>query len=341
MRRLVPTLLAFAVALVAIPSLARAAEVDDRVAKISRLEQERAKIDAQRAELEKQLAQKTQEIAKLKKQRSSWNRDQKLKKALAAARDVATALEKRAEAAAKLDQQLKAERKALIAAIDRELAAQPAPAEARRAKLVKLRADVQARVGGRRPVRAADEEIDPLDDPEDLDEKAQELADSEAELRAEEARLGKRAEHYRKQAKLQRSRRRADEIDVYDDDQPRRQGSRGGSTGTQGARGDEEPAPGAPAAENDDDAAGGFTGTPPSPDPGEAVDVGGDPAVVYADVVDPETVRDLERAERSGDPEAQARAAERAQRDIKKRADAIRKKRLEMEKRARELRDSE
>lgn len=324
------------------PRVAVAAEADDRAASIVRLEKQRAQVDAQRRELERQYDAKLAEIAKLKQQkRRSWNAEKKLKQLLAEAAEFSTALEKRDASIRGLDRQLAAERKALVAAVERELRADPPPPEARRAQLVKWRADAQARLGNRR-VRVTDERIDPLDDPEDLEEKARRLADAEAELRAEEQRLARRAGYYRKQAKLKKARTRADE-DPFGDDQPRRQGRGSGARqqGTGGAAETADPSPmgGIPAAQEDSD----FTGQPPPAgvDGGGDPDVGGDPAVVYADVVEPETLDELKRAERSGDPEERARAAERARQDIGRRAEEIRKKRLEMERRARELRQSE
>jgi hypothetical protein len=61
--------------------------------------------------------------------------------------------------------------------------------------------------------------------------------------------------------------------------------------------------------------------------------------IVYADVVDPGTLAELQRAERSGDPESKARAAARARADLKARADRLRAKRLQMEQRAKQLRE--
>ena len=77
---------------------------------------------------------------------------------------------------------------------------------------------------------------------------------------------------------------------------------------------------------------------PPTTGPAES-ELGEDASAVYADVVDPGTLVELQRAERSGDPENKAKAAERALRDVRTRADRLRAKRLEMEKRARQLRE--
>jgi hypothetical protein len=83
---------------------------------------------------------------------------------------------------------------------------------------------------------------------------------------------------------------------------------------------------------------GGATNSPGSPAISPSVAV--DPTVVLADVVGSTTLAELQRAEVSGDPEARARAAERAQKDLAARLARVHERRLEMERRARELRGS-
>jgi hypothetical protein len=315
-----------------------AAPADDRAARVARLEAQRGKLDEERRALEKQLSGKTQEVAALKKQRASWSRDQKLDKRLREAKDLAGALDRKAAQIRGVDAQLKGERAALVKDIDAELAA--APAAARQAQLARWRADTQRKLGGPRRVEVADEDMSPLDDPEDLEEKAGTLADSEKRLRTEEQRLERRVAYYHKQAKLQRAKQREKEQDVFDDE-PRRGG--GGSTTARGpgaSAQDEQGGVSSPATSGD---SGGLDAPPPA-DPGAGAgggesDLGDDPAVVYADVVDPATLAELERAERSGDPENKAKAADRALKDVRARADRLRAKRLEMEKRARKLRE--
>lgn len=322
--------LVIVVVLALLGGTAVAGEVEDRVAKISKLGERRAKADADRKDVEQRYQQKTKEIEKLKGQRSSWARDDKLKKRLGEARDMASALDKTSADIRAIDTSLRAERTALVKAIDAELAG--SPSEARKAKLAKLRGETVARLP--RKLRVADEDIDPLDDPEDLDDKARALAESEKDLRDEEQRLERRVKYYRKQARLARARSRAEE-DPFGDDQPRRKkgGGRTQTTGNGDDMGatDMDPAAPPPAPEDTDD---GFT----AGETGRDDVTGGDPAVEYEDVVEPETVDELRRAEKSGDPETRAKAAERAKKDIAARAERLKKKRLEIERRARELR---
>jgi hypothetical protein len=342
-----------ALSLVAVFGLARlsarpagAAEADDRAARVQKLDADRSRLDEERRGLERELDAKTKDIAALKKQRASWSRDQKLDKRLREAKDIAGKLEQKAAQITALDKALRAERQALVNAVDRELGRTPPPPPARRTQLGAWRKDASGKLGGGRRLKVADENISPYDDPEDLDEKAATLEESEADLRAEEQRLGRRVAYYRKQVKLERAKARASEGDVFDD-APRRGGTSGGRGGGDGAaQGIDDKAPsggngGAPNPAPPAGPASGFEGSGDSRDPvgpSAEPDLGGDPAVIYADVVDPDTALALERAEKSGDPEAKAKAAEQAQQAVRARADRLRQKRLEMQKRAQELR---
>jgi hypothetical protein len=332
-RRTVLLALALVVVTMGGARLARAAEPDDHAARLAQLSTQRDKLDGERRALEGQLAQKTHEIADLKKQRASWGRDQKLDKRLREAKDLASQLDRKADQIRTLDGTIRGERQALVKSADAELAQSPAPA--RRATLERWRADAQRGLAPPKRLKVADEDISPLDDPEDLDEKAATLSDSESDLRAEEERLSRRAAYYRKQARLQRAKQRAGEHDVFDE-QPRR-GSGGGHTEALGSAKDGagSPPPSSPPASP---TGGGFTGAEDQAAQPSDGELGGDPSVVYADVVDPDTLAAMEKAERSGDPDAKAAAAERAEKDVHDRAERLKKKRLEMQKRAAELR---
>jgi hypothetical protein len=307
--------------LLMVVGIAAAGEVEERQQKIAKLGERRVKADAERKKLATAYAAKTREVQKLKGQRKSWSRDDKLKQRLAEARDMAAKLDKRAAEVRILDQALRGERQALVKAIDAEL---PNADAARQNKLRKLRADAVSRLP--RKVRVADEEVDPLDDPDDLDAKARALAQSERELADEEKKLAGRVAYYRKQARLKRAQVNATQ-DPFNDDTPRRKGGNGQTT-EQGR-------------EDDDNGAGITDASPPAPGEADGFTMepdDADPAAVYEDVVEPETAEALRKAERSGDPESRARAAERARKDVVDRAARLKKKRLEIERRARELR---
>jgi cell division protein FtsB len=305
-----------------VPAAGLAAPADDRAADVDRLGKQRARLDAERRDLERQLTVKTAEITELKKQRTSWNRDRKLAERLREAKDLSSRLEAKAAELRALDGRVGVARKALRGEVERELAA-GAPGQ-RRAQLLLWR---RATDGGEaRRIEIVEPEMDPLDDPEDLDEKAGTLAESEARLRLEAGRLDRRAQRYRRQAKLAAAHRRAGQ-DVFVEEPHR--GQSGGNPGA-GATGDPEPADGLNAPPRDDGAPTG---------PADEVDRGGDDLVnTYADVVDPTTLDELDRAQRSGDPEKKAVAAERALRDLKARAERLKARRAAMERRAADLR---
>lgn len=337
--------LALLAALVVAPRPAVAGEVEDRAARLKALESQRVQIDAERQKLERQFAAMTAEVKRLKAQRPSWNQERKLKQRLADSQEMARALDARQDAARALDRRIVDERKALVAAIDRELRAARDPA---RAQLARLRAEHAARLPRpARKLRTVDVGIDPLDDPEDLELKAGELAQNEAQIESEMARLDNSIRYYRRMAKLEKSRQRSTEIDVFRDDQPRRRtGSSEPVVATAEGRTDGV-SPASPPA------TGGPTDDGDYADPGESgsLNGGAEPVVsdvttvelstVYSEVVEAGTLDELRRAERSRDPAAQARAAARARADLAKRAAELRKRRLEMEQRARLLRETE
>lgn len=326
-----------------------AGEVEDRTAQLATVEgRQRALLEERRA-LSKTYDDKAAAIATLKAQTSSWSRDRKLQGLLAESKDMAALLDRKDGELRAQALVVVAERKALLAALDRELAAQPSPARAEELG-VRRRALAQALAAEGRPLRLPDDHIEPGDDAADLDYKAAALAQGERSLRAEEQRLATRVTYFRKQAKLTRSRTRADEADIFHDEAPRR-GSAPATKSGGPSRGDT-------AAENDG-GGGGPTSTPPvgagppgtSTPPGSStpptpttsfdsrgVDLAADPSVILVDVVAESTLDELRRAERSGDPESMARAAERAALEVKARAERLRARRMEIEQRARALR---
>jgi hypothetical protein len=324
----------------ALAGAAHANEVDDRAAKVTALEQQLGRVGAERRALAQTYDDRAAAIASLKAQPSAWGRDRKLQALLAESKDMAAALDRkdaelRAIAAGEV-----AEKQALVAAIDAELA--QGPAAERAAYLAQARAAAEPRTP--RPIKLADDRIDPADDAQDLEYKAGALAQSEDALLVEERRLALRATYFRKQAKLTKSRLRADEQDVFREEDARAAGRNpahgssaksGGQTDT--TNGTPSTATGPP---------GSSTGPTTPPGSGStsftgdarSLDLAADPSVILADVVASGTLDELRKAERSGDPESMARAAERATREVEQRAAALRQRRLEMERRAQELR---
>jgi|GEM_PF-1398107 len=336
-------ILAVGGALLGAPRGASAAPADDAAGRVARLETSLKKLRADKASLSRTHRTQTSEVAALKAQRSSWSRDRKLRASLSRARTTANRLAALDRSVRDQSQRLEKARKALVVAVDIELAA--APTASRRARLAawKRRAQAALRPPARRIV-LPDQRIDPLADATELGAQARLIAQTEKQLVREEQQLERREQRYRRIARLQRQRRRASEADLFDDDRTRRTTGRvgdatlnaggGDASDDGGTAGDPAPAPpGAP--EGDSDA----PGPAPAPDPqtpgdvpetegggggGEVDRAGGDPAVVLADVVDADTISALRRAERSNDPVAKAEAAARARAQV-----AARRRRLQ------------
>ena len=172
-----------------------------------------------------------------------------------------------------------------------------------------------------------DTKIDPLADPEELDQQATALRETEAELARQVVGLEVQAKELDRIAAVRRQHDRAAEIARREDDTPRR-GTTAGSTRTQGGAAIEDVTP--PAAGSPDysstagrDATGSFES---------------DATVVLAEVVDPSTIDSLHRAQRSGDPGQRALAAKKARDAVAARLEQLRHKRAQIEARARQLR---
>jgi hypothetical protein len=314
--------------LAGLPVQAAPDRVSQAVTEVVTLSSRHTRLVRERAQLQQAYAQLTAEIARLKGQPASWSRDRKLEAVLAGANDQARRLNAKDAEVRAAAAQVATRKTAAIQLIDGELAARPTAERA--AQLVRQRTDLAGKPGKR--IRIADETIDPLDDPEDLEDKAKALAQSELDLVAEEKRLGRRVVHHKRQAKLAHAKNRGEDDPFIDDSAPRRPGQLNTNAG--GRDPDSEAEQPAPTADPGDG-----VNAPPTGGSYTDGDFSADPAIVLADVIDPRTVEDLRRAQQSGDPESQARAAEKAQKEVQARIERLRKRRQLMEQRARELRE--
>ena len=273
---------------------------DAAQAKVKASEKKRAALVSERATLAARYQKELAGIDKLKRQKASWRRDRQLRSKLSASDATAKKLGKASNAIVVIDGDLMKQRKALIAAIDAELAAGAASARAR--SLRAARADAARKVAPHKAKKIVlpDDELDPLADPEELDQQAKALRESELELARQIDTLEREAARFQKQAELRKEHQRADELASRDDSNPRRtQGSSGGRV----SAGDSDEGAAPQSDEGGGDIDDGF-----DMDPGAFE---GDPALVLSDVVDGDTVDALRKAERSTDPAAKAAAAER------------------------------
>ncbi len=312
-----------------------AAATDAAAAAVGQAQVELAQWEAAKRKLDATYKSQLQGIDKLKRQRSSWGRDRQLRRAYAESQSTAKKLadyDRRARSAAT---RLRSAREALLEQIEAELAR--SPAASRQSWLTRLRAAHRPSEVPRRRIVLPDERIDPLASAAELEEQAQLLAKSEAQLAREIDNLDRREKRYLRMAKLRQTRARAAEMSLIDDESPRR------TTGHTG-RGSAATVGGSAESGADNDA--------PSPAPGGSVppaepSTGGtsfdrgassDFSIILADVVDTPTLNAYRVADMSGDPSKKAAAAKRMRDQAAKRLERLRRQRQQMLDRARQQR---
>lgn len=295
-----------------------------------------AQLSAQRQTLNQQFAEQQRAAAELKRQKPSWRRDRELREQLAEEHETATQLETVTHELAKADSELAAARRALIAAIDAEIAAGTSGPRAQ--QLVAWRKQLAPQVSSTpRRIVVPDTRIDPLADPEELDEQAAALREAEAQLQRQVTAYDQQSKELERVAALHREHDRAIEMDRRDDNGSRRTPQQPtGRTGT--AAEADAPTTGGGAPPPSDS---GGLGTGP-PQPGSGRDVAGpldsDARTILGDVVDPSTLDALAREARSGDPAKRADAAKKLRDAVAAKLEQLRRGRLQVEQRAKQLR---
>lgn len=297
------------------------------------LERKASQLAQQRGALAKTYAEQLEAIDRLKKQRASWRRDRELRDNLAAANDTAVKLGSVTAELGRTSTALAAARRALLAAIDAELAGKPVPARVAELERVKNQLSPQVPQQKAHRIVLPDLEVDPTADPEELEAQAAALRDSEAELSRQVVGLEKQAKDLDEIAKLRKAHDRASDLAKRDDDQPQRTAQQGGSRGVFGSTaGDDKGSP-APEAGGIGGAGGGASngggGQGPSGLSGGGFE--SEATVVLSGVVDATTIDTLTRAQRSGDPAQRAAAAKKARDAVATRLEQLKKKRAEIE----------
>lgn len=289
-------------------------------------------------------------IDRLKKQRGSWRRDRELRESLASSLETAkkleaaTAEQKRAEL-----RRDRAKQRSLVA-VDAELA-QSATSAARRQALALERARLApaARVAAAaKKIVLPELAIDPLADPEELEQQAAAIRESEQALAVQVASLDQRVDRLSKAADLRRQHARAEDLSEREEGQTRRGTFRSG-------RGEQAP--------NADSGSGGGAGSgagAPDPGPGSDPDPGpaaplepgdrglsptledrlalAESSTVLGDVIDSASLESLRKAQASTDPAVRAAAAKKARDAAAAKLAELRKHRAAIEARARGLR---
>ena len=278
---------------------------------------------------------------RLKNERQSWRRDRELHQSMADAQDTAKALEALSNQLAQAVQQLDQARRAYAKAIDAELAA--GASGARGGQLARARADLDAKLGAKpkKIVMPDDVQIDQLD-PEDLEQQAQIIADTEKQLANQVAGLDQQAAELARVAELRKSHERANDMMIREDDQPHRdvQHSTNASVATQAPAPSNGAAGAAPPPGGGTGTGGGSASSPGGGefDGSHSSSFETEASFVLGEVIDPSTLDSLARASRSGDPAKRAAAA-RATRDaVAARLDQLKKKRAQIEAREKQLR---
>jgi len=304
-------------------------------------EQNVGRLAAQRTTVAQRYQDQLAAVDRLKKQKASWRRDRELRQTLADSADTANQLSALNNQLATATRALVQDRNELVSAIDRE---KPAATGPRVAELDKLRAQVTATIGpAPKKIVLPDAEVDPLADPEELDQQAQAIAETEKQLANQVAGLDAQAAELAHVADLRKHNERAKDLMLAEDDQPHRnvQHSSGGD------RGDSlNPSPtnggntlgGAGGAGAGQGGSSGGTDTGGNFNNNSSTSFETEATFVLGEVIDRTTIDGLTRAQRSGDPAKRAEAARSARDAVKQRLDQLDKKRAQIEARAKQLR---
>jgi len=275
-----------------------------------------ARLTVVRRELAKRYQDELDAIDRLKNQRASWRRDRELRERLSSSLETANQL---SLATRELDHArftVANTKRAYLTAIDAELLAGGSALRAGQLRRARALLVPQLKDAPRHIV-IPDLEIDPLADPEELDQRAAELRESEDELNHQLVGLRQQASELDRLALLRKQHERAGDLVNRDDDQPHRT------------------VPSKASDPSDEPSGGGLypdTGAPPTATPDSYV------PIVLAEVIDASTTMSLSAAQRAGDPAQRADAAHKAREAVARRLEQVRKRRTEIEARARQLR---
>src|SRR5689334_21571116 len=160
-----------------------AAATENAAAAAGAAERQVGQLTTQKAALEKRYNDEVDAIDRLKKQRPSWRRDREIRDSLSLSLETSNQLDATTAALKNAKGRLDNARRSYLGAIDLELAAGPVPVRAQ--QLARIRASVVTQVKGAPRdlhILVPDLEIDPLADPEELDQRAAELRETEKQL---------------------------------------------------------------------------------------------------------------------------------------------------------------
>ena len=321
------------------PAASYAGSTDQARTAATRAEQRVDQLSVQRGQLAQRYQDELSTIDRLKQQKPSWRRDRELRTSLSDSADTAKQLQQVTRELAAAQTSLGSARASVVAAIDKEIAAGLAGSRAQ--TLAKLRVQLAPQVGpAPKKIVIPDAEIDPLADPEELDEQAHAIRVSEDQLSRQVVGLDVQVKDLKEVDDLRRQHQRATDLALRDDDQPHRNAQ---SSTSRSSAGDgatlTNPVGGGSGAGTPPPGAGGDTEHLPStPTSGGASAFETQLTVTLGDVIDHSTIEGLMRASRSGDPAQRAIAAQQVRDAVAARLDQLKKKRAAIELRAKSLR---
>jgi hypothetical protein len=283
-------------------------------------ERQVVQLTSRRADLKQRYEDEVADIDRLKKQRASWRRDRDLRENLSTSLETSKQLDNATREVEMAQRTLAASRRAYLVAIDAELKAGPGPQ--RKERLLRARALLNAQLkDAPHRILIPDLRIDPLADPEELLQHANELRASEEELLHQVDELAAQAVDLERIALLRKQHDRAGALVARYDDQPQRNTTRSEGAAEEGPGiggvGDRTSLPIVP-------------GTAPSSFENYV-------PTVLSDVIDASTINNFTAAQLSGDPAQRAQAARKAHDAVALRLDQVRRKRMEIEARAKRL----
>ncbi|MBC7976866.1 MAG: hypothetical protein H7138_17970, partial [Myxococcales bacterium] len=174
-----------------------------------------------RGELAKRYQDELHAIDRLKNQRVSWRRDRELRDRLSSSLETANQLSTATRELERAKQRLARARRSHLLAIEAELAKAVTPA--RELQLRRTRSALALLLkDAPRHIVIPDLEVDLLADPEELDQRAAELRESEEELHRQLAALREQIAELDRRVALRKQHERAGNLVNRDDDQPHR-----------------------------------------------------------------------------------------------------------------------
>lgn len=325
--------LLFALLVVARPAAADSRQdTDTALAAERKADQEMATAAAAKTALQARYRAELGTIDRLKKQRGSWRRDRQLRDSLAASLETAKKLEASTSAVqrAALRQRQARERAALAVTAELRGAGDPA----RLTLLRRERARLSPGVAPGKKITIPELELDPLADPEELEQQALAIRQSETALAQQVAMLDDRSKRLDEVAELRRQHSRAEILSDRDDNRTRRGAAQRRESEGANTDASDSGAPPTSVPPVTETSGRPSSGQLDSPD----VLLLAESSAVLGEVIDAATLETLRKAQASPDPAVRAAAAKLAREAAAAKLATLRKQRALIEARVRALR---